>query len=124
MSWGEEIGGVVGMRRVLQDFYGRLLKDPMVGFFFAGKNVSELVERQLTFTARALGAPVAYSGRSIREAHARLPILPGHFDRRHRLLEETLDAHQVSEPLRSEWLKLDLALRHVVVKAVVPQVDS
>jgi len=113
----DEIGGEEGLRRVLVALYDRLFEDTMIGFFFAGKDKAELVEHQLWFTARFLGGPNRYAGRSLPDAHAALPILPGHFARRHQILSEVLEAHHVPEAVRAEWLRVDQSLRHAVIKS-------
>jgi hemoglobin len=99
------------LRQVIRDFYGRVLADPMIGFLFAGKNVERLIEKEWELVAALLGAPVGYSGRSMAEAHARVPISVGHFDRRLVILEETLEAHQVDAEVRRRWLDHARALR-------------
>jgi truncated hemoglobin YjbI len=110
-------GGLEGMRVILRDFYDRLFVDPMVGFFFAGRDKARLVELQLQFTARALGADVVYEGRPMPEAHAGLPpILPGHFDRRHKLLADVLAAHGVPDEAREAWLAYDRSFRRAVLR--------
>jgi hemoglobin len=113
----DDIGGEEGLRTVLRAVYDRLFDDTMIGFFFAGKDKAELVEHQLWFTARFLGGPNRYEGRSLPDAHATLPILPGHFDRRHNILREVLEAHNVPEAVRTEWLRVDQSLRHAVIKS-------
>lgn len=112
----ERIGGLDGMRGILQDFYARLFQDPMIGFFFAGRDVELLVERQLQFTARAFGMNVLYEGKSLPDAHAPLAILPGHFDRRHELLRQVLVAHRVPQEVQDAWLDFDYAFRKAVLK--------
>jgi truncated hemoglobin YjbI len=113
----DEIGGEAGLRRVLRTLYDRLFDDPMIGFFFAGKDKEKLIEHQLWFTARFLGGPSRYEGRSLPDAHAALPILSGHFDRRERILREVLEQHGVPEAVRDEWLRVDQSLRHAVIKS-------
>jgi hemoglobin len=113
----DDIGGEDGLRRVLRALYDRLFDDVMIGFLFAGKNKAELVEHQLWFTARFLGGPNRYEGRSLPDAHAALPILEGHFDRRHHILREILEAHAVPAPVRDEWLRVDQSLRTAVIKS-------
>jgi hemoglobin len=115
------VGGLPGMRAILRDFYARLAADLMVGFFFQGRDLAQLVEHQLRFTARALGADVAYEGRPIPEAHAALPpILPGHFDRRHALLAQVLRAHSVPDDAREAWLTYDRSFRRAVLASRRP----
>jgi hemoglobin len=112
----DEIGGEEGLRAVLRTLYDRLFDDTMIGFFFAGKDKAKLVEHQLWFTARFLGGPNRYDGRSLPDAHAALALLPGHFDRRHHILREVLEAHNVPTAVRDEWLRVDQSLRHAVLK--------
>ena len=48
-------------------------------------------------------------------AHAGLPLLPGHFDRRHSLLDQVLGECQVPIDVRRVWLQIDQALRPSVL---------
>lgn len=112
------VGGLARMREVLRDFYDCLFEDMLVGFFFQGRDKELLIERQLQFTARAFGADVVYEGKSMPDAHAPLPpILPGHFDRRHRLLEETLRKHALPVDAIDAWLQYDKSFRRAVLGA-------
>lgn len=113
----DELGGEPVLRRVLRALYDRLFDDLMVGFLFEGKDKEKLIEHQLHFTARFLGGPSAYTGKSMPDAHAHLPLLPGHFDRRHQILREVLTAHAVPEAVRAEWLRVDQSLRIAVLKS-------
>lgn len=99
------------LRAVITDFYARVFDDVMIGFLFAGKDRKRLIEKELEFTAQLLGGDVRYTGRSMRAAHARVPIMGGHFDRRTRILEETLAAHDVDHEVRESWLRHIQALR-------------
>jgi hemoglobin len=111
----EAIGGEERVRAVLQALYDRLFVDPMVAFLFAGKDKQHLVEQQLAFTCGFLGGPQRYVGKPLPEAHASLPLLPGHFDRRHRLLEIVLQEQGVPEEVRRAWLRIDEGLRSSVL---------
>lgn len=113
----DELGGEAVLRTVLRDLYDRLFDDPMVGFLFEGKDKAKLVEHQLRFTARFLGGPSEYTGKSMPDAHAHLPLLPGHFDRRHHLLRQVLAAHAVPPVVADEWLRVDQSLRTAVLKS-------
>ena len=113
----EQAGGEAGIRAILDDLYRRLFADPMVGFLFAGHDREHLVAMQTQFTRRLLGDKSAgYTGKSIPDAHAALPILPGHFDRRHKLLADVLREHGVPEEVREAWLRLDRGLRTAVLR--------
>ena len=116
MSLYDDLGGEPALRSVLRTLYDRLFDDLMVGFLFAGKDKERLIEQQLWFTARFLGGPSRYEGKSIPEAHAALPLLPGHFDRRHHLLKQALAEHHVPAHVAEEWLRVDASLKTAVLK--------
>ena len=117
MSLYDDLGGEPALRAILRSLYDKLFDDVMVGFLFAGKDKDELVEHQLRFTARFLGGPSEYAGRSMPDAHAALPLLPGHFDRRHHLLKQTLAEYKVPAHVAAEWLRVDQSLRAAVLKS-------
>ncbi len=103
--------GAEALRAVIEDFYSRVFPDVMIGFLFEGKDRARLVEMEYQFTAQLLGADITYSGRPMREAHARSPIFGGHFERRLQLLRETLRDHAVDPEVQQAWIDHSLALR-------------
>ena len=113
----EAIGGEAKVRAVLRSLYDKLFDDPMVGFLFDGRDKEHIVEAQVAFTCGFLGGPQKYAGKPLPEAHAGLPLLPGHFDRRHRLLEQVLSEEGVPEPARGVWLQIDESLRPSILVA-------
>ncbi len=115
MSLYEAIGGESKVRAILQSLYDKLFADAMVGFLFEGKDKAHIVEQQLAFTCRFLGGPQRYSGKPLPEAHANLPLLPGHFDRRHRLLAQTLEECGAPKDVQRIWLQIDESLRPSVL---------
>lgn len=103
------------LRAVIRDFYDRVFEDVMIGFMFRGADKERLIEREWELVARLLGArDVVYQGRSMRAAHARVPILGGHFERRMQILRDTLADHDVPEAVREKWLAHSLSLRRQV----------
>ena len=106
----DRIGGDA-LRAAITDFYGRVFADVMIGFLFQGKDRQRLIDREWELIARLLGADVAYSGRPIREAHRRVPILGGHFERRLQILRNTLADHGVDPDVQQAWIDHQLALR-------------
>jgi hemoglobin len=102
------------LRAVITDFYARLFDDVMIGFLFRGKERQRLIDKEIELTARFLGSDVRYTGRPMRAAHARVPIMGGHFDRRRKILEETLADHDVDPEVRETWLRHTNALREQV----------
>lgn len=106
----DRIGGDA-LRRVIEDFYRRVFADTMIGFLFTDKNRERLVQKEWELAAGVLGANVAYTGRPMSKAHARVPITVGRFDRRLALLEEALDAHQVDPEVKRRLLDHARSLR-------------
>jgi hemoglobin len=113
----EALGGEERVRAILQSLYDKLFADPIVGFLFEGKDKAHIVEQQLAFTCHFLGGPHKYEGKPLPAAHAALPLLPGHFDRRHRLLEQTLVEQNVPAEVKRVWLTIDESLRSSVLAA-------
>ena len=103
--------GEARLRAVIVDFYDRIFRDVMIGFLFEGKDRARLIEKEYELTARLLGADVAYTGKPMREAHARSPILGGHFERRLELLRQTLADHAIDPDVVAAWLEHTEALR-------------
>lgn len=113
----DALGGEVGLRKILVDFYDRLFADVMVGYFFRNSDKSHLVERQLQFMGRALGGPQDYEGLPLVAAHAPFQIRPGHFHRRHVLLADTLRDHHAPTWAAERWLELDLRMRTSILQS-------
>jgi hemoglobin len=117
MTLYEAIGGEPKVRAVLRSLYDKLFDDPMVGFLFSGKDKERIVEQQVAFTCGFLGGPQKYTGKSLPEAHAALPLQAGHFDRRHRVLEQVLAEEHVPSEVSRVWLRIDESLRTSVIAA-------
>lgn len=99
------------LRAVIVDFYQRVFDDVMIGFMFVGKDKQHLIDREYEFTAHFLGGPVAYTGRPIKEAHAKTPIFGGHFERRLQILRNTMAAHNVDPEVVASVVEHQQALR-------------
>ncbi len=103
--------------RIMRCFYARMAADPMLGFFFANKNILAVADQQSRFMLRAMGRSESYSGLPPAQAHAQLPpILPGHFDRRAVLLRQTLTQEKIPAPLIEAWISFEAAFRDAIVK--------
>ena len=90
----------------------------LVGFYFDGKDISLIVEMQKQFLLRAMGVTLSYKGKAPAQAHSNLaPILAGHFDRRLRILEETLRTHKLSDEDIRTWIAFEEAFRARIVSS-------
>jgi hemoglobin len=99
------------LRAVIVDFYDRVFADVMIGFHFAGKDKQRLIDKEYELAARMLGAPIPYTGMTMREAHAKHGILGGQFDRRRKILEDVLEAHGIDAEVRATWIDHTNAMR-------------
>lgn len=116
-SLAKEVGGDARLLALLTRFYDRLYDDVLIGFFFAPKDKATLVRSQFDYLTANLGDRLGtYEGPSIRRAHEHLAILPGHFDRRHVILQEVLTEFAVPEHVKDAWLAFDRSLRDFVLR--------
>jgi len=111
----ELAGGEPALRAVLRTFYDKVFDDILIGFHFRHADKERLIDKEFEFAARALGArDIAYTGKSMRGAHAPHPILGAQFDRRLRLLEQAMAAHDLPTPVREAWVAHTLSLRALI----------
>jgi truncated hemoglobin YjbI len=96
---------------IVDDFVDRVTKDMMIGFFFRAVDINRLKELEYQFAASHLGGPQGYQGRPLARAHGPHRIMGGQFNRRLKILDDTLISHQVESDIREEWLKHNESLR-------------
>jgi len=111
------IGGRAALTAAVDDFYGRLLADPVLGPLFprgAGVRHRAYV---ITILGEALGGPERYRGPDLAAAHRGLGISEAHFDRAAVHLVATLDALSVPRHLADHVVGIVAGLRPTVVTA-------
>jgi hemoglobin len=86
------LGAEVGIRTVVNDFYDRVLSDPLLAPYFASVDMLNLRRHQVAFLSAATGGPKQYSGQSLAEAHAGLRVSGEAFDHVVRHLLQSLHA--------------------------------
>jgi hemoglobin len=113
----QAIGGRTALTSAVDDFYGRLLADPILGPLFpvgAGARHRAYV---VTILGEALGGPERYRGPDIAAAHRRLSITDTHFDLAAGHLYATLDGLGVPRHLSDHIVGIVAGLRPAVVTA-------
>lgn len=75
----ERLGGCAGVEALVEAFYIRVLADPELAPFFRDSSIERLRKMQTEFFNRALGGPVAYSGRPLAHVHHSKGITRHHF---------------------------------------------
>jgi hemoglobin len=77
----DELGGAPAVAAVVDAFYERLLADPALMGYFAGKDMTRLKAHQRALVTVALGGgSETYTGRLMGPAHAGMGISDGAFD--------------------------------------------
>ena len=110
----EQLGGELKLRQIVDTFIDRVFADRMIGFFFRRADKERIKEMEYQLAANFLGANIEYRGRPLERAHARHPIMGGHFARRKQILKETLESYEVADNIREAWLKHTEDLRPLI----------
>ena len=97
--------GELKLRKIIDTFIDRVFADRMIGFFFRKADKEHIKQMEYQLAANFLGAHIEYQGRPLDRAHARHPIMGGHFARRKQILKETLELYEVAENIKEAWLK-------------------
>jgi hemoglobin len=116
----EEIGGAAAVDTVVDLFYERLVADPSVSHYFAGKDMAKLKAHQRALVTVALGGTSErYTGRLMGPAHAGLHITDDAFDRILMHLEAVLIDEGVARTTIGKIMAILDPLRPDVVQAPV-----
>ncbi|MFK7911399.1 MAG: group 1 truncated hemoglobin [Akkermansiaceae bacterium] len=111
----ERIGGEAAVEGLVHEFYERVLADEVLAPFFKHVDTSKLKAMQKEFFSEALGGPLFYSGRSMREVHAGKGIKKSHLALFTGHLMATLEDHQ--EQLALTRLDIDSIYSRVALEA-------
>jgi hemoglobin len=110
----DQLGGELELRKIIDTFIDRVFADRMIGFFFRKADKDRIKQMEYQLAASFLGAGIEYQGRPLAQAHARHPIMGGHFARRKQILKETLELYEVAENIKEAWLKHTEDLRPLI----------
>jgi hemoglobin len=113
----QAIGGRTALAAAVDDFFGRLLADPVLGPFFPDGVGPRHRAYLVTILGEALGGPERYRGRDIAAAHRGLGITDAHFDLAAAHLYATLDGLGVPRHLSDHIVGIVAGLRPAVVTA-------
>ncbi len=119
----EQVGGEGKLRLIINTFIDRVFEDRMIGFFFRNVDAQRIKEMEYQLAAEFLGAPVVYRGRALDIAHAKHPIMGGHFARRRQILKETLETYGVPEAVTEAWLRHTDSLRPLITSQAESDCD-
>lgn len=111
----ERVGGFSAVRKVVTEFYDRVLDSSSVGHHFENINVSRLIDHQTKFIATLMGGPAHYSDEMLHRAHMHLSITRAEFFEIVELLEETLEDAGFKAPDITDVRKVFLSKENLIV---------
>ncbi len=114
----EQIGGMTAVDATVDIFYTKVLADDSISHFFRWTHMKSQHAKQKAFLAYAFGAPLNYSGKSMRNAHAHLVergLNESHFNAVMGHLVSTLQELQVPEELIAQTGKIAEGTRNDVL---------
>jgi truncated hemoglobin YjbI len=112
----DQLGGEPVLRSIIGRFVDRMFADPMIGFFFRKADRQRIKDKEYELAAQHLGAPVAYTGRPLQQAHAAHPIMGGQFARRLEILRQTLTEAGASEAVVAHFIAHAEGLRSTITR--------
>lgn len=89
----ERAGGFATVRKVVSDFYDKVIESPQLGRYFADVAMPRLIDHQTKFVAQMMQGPASYSDEQLRRVHAGMGISRGEFMEIADLLCETMEDH-------------------------------
>ena len=89
----QRCGGFVRVRRIVSDFYDRMLDNPGLATYFEHVDMRRLIDHQTKFISSVMGGPASYSDEQLQRSHAHLNIARSEFLEMAGLLRETLEEH-------------------------------
>lgn len=114
----ERIGGEAAVNAAVDLFYSKVLDDYRINRFFDKTDMPKQVEHLKTFMTVAFGGPNNYTGRSLRDGHARLVKMglnDSHYDAVMEHLGATMTELNVPQELIAEAAALVESVRGEVL---------
>lgn len=93
----DELGGFFAVRKIIIEFYNRVLDDPLLMDVFKGVDMDRVIDHQTKFFAMLLGGPDSYTDEEIKRIHIRLNLDHQNFDQTKKHLSETLYHFDLSD---------------------------
>jgi hemoglobin len=87
----ERYGGFAAVRKIVSDFYDRVLDSEVIAHHFEHVDMKRLLDHQARFIASVTGGPASYTDEHLRRTHERLGITTDEFREMLALLVETLE---------------------------------
>lgn len=112
----EALGDGLRVRAVMEDFYIKVYRDPLLAPFFAHVTMQRSIDKQYSFMRQLMTGERVYFGERPRNAHHWMIISNELFDHRQALMHDTLVEHGLSEAEIARWMRLEQHYRKDIVK--------
>ena len=96
----EQFGGKPGIDALMEDFMIKLIEDPRTRNYFAEADQTHIKAMLAEQFCVILGGPCTYTGKGMKEAHAKLVINEGGFNALVEDLQQAMDMHGI--PFRAQ----------------------
>jgi hemoglobin len=93
----ERSGGFASVRKIVTDFYDRVLDEDRLSQHFVDVDMAQLIDHQTKFISFLLDGPASFSDDHLQRVHAHLQISLPEFDLMTALMKETLADHGLGE---------------------------
>ena len=120
LSLFERIGGMPAVNAAVDVFYQKVLRDPRISHFFRMINMDTQAGKLKAFLAYAFGAPMKFTGKSLREAHKHMHLTEEHFQAVAENLASTLEELHVGQDLINEVVVIAVSTKDAVLNAPIP----
>jgi len=111
----EKIGGMDAVNAAVDIFYTKVLADESINHFFTNTDMKTQAGKQKAFLAYAFGAPMAYTGKKMRDAHAHMSLTENHFNSVAGHLVTTLKELEVGQDLIDEVVVIAMSTKNDVL---------
>lgn len=113
----EKIGGMGAVHAAVDIFYKKVLADDTINHFFKNIDMNTQSGKLKMFLAYAFGAPMPYSGKQMKEAHAYMNITEAHFNAVAGHLVATLQELSVPQDLINEVVIIAMSTKDDIVNS-------
>ncbi len=93
----DRIGGFKKVRKIVSDFYDRVLEDEVLTPYFENVDMPRLIDHQTKFFAMLLGGPASYTEEQLGKIHKGMGVTDHAFEVVCELVVETLEDHDLAE---------------------------
>ncbi len=111
----ERIGGMNAINASVDIFYKKVLGDESIKHFFTNTDIEKQTGKQKAFLAYAFGAPMAYTGKNMKDAHAHMNLTEAHFNAVAGHLVATLKELNVEQDLIDEVVVIAMSTKNAIL---------